>query len=285
MYSLDINFLNDRPELRPKDGGSTTKRRPQPAGSFTPLILGVVVGLLPLGLVGGLWFLLQDQNSKLEQQKSELNSKLQQAQAEQKKVEEIKKQAAQVRDETKNLASEFNKIKPWSAMLQDLRDRIPPGIQIVKIEQVETTPTQQGATPTPSPAASPGSKSVLPKAPPPPAPSPISKLMISGQANSFDTVNDFLLMLQRSAFVKKDETQIIKAELVKNSNKLETKVQDQKKKSSATVTYELPKVVAYQIQTTLSDVPASDLLRELDKNGAVGLVTRLRTLQEKGVQP
>jgi type IV pilus assembly protein PilN len=109
------------------------------------------------------------------------------------------------------------------------------------------------------------------------------KLAISGSARSFDEVNYFLLALQRSPFFKSNETQLVKAELGDNPNKVEVTAPQNKTQSGPTVTYTLPKTVDYQIQTSLSDIPASELLRELDRKGAVGLVTRIRTLQEKGV--
>jgi type IV pilus assembly protein PilN len=110
-----------------------------------------------------------------------------------------------------------------------------------------------------------------------------AQLEISGLARSFDEVNYFLLTLQRSPFLKNNETQLMSAELVKNPNRVQVNVPGNRTQQGATVTYELPKTVQYKIQTTVSDVPASELLRELDRKGAVGLVTRIRTLQEKGV--
>jgi type IV pilus assembly protein PilN len=47
--------------------------------------------------------------------------------------------------------------------------------------------------------------------------------------------------------------------------------------------FELPKTVTYTIQTSLKRVPATDLMRELERKGAVGLVTRLRSLQQQQV--
>jgi type IV pilus assembly protein PilN len=103
------------------------------------------------------------------------------------------------------------------------------------------------------------------------------KLEIQGTARSFDDVGYFLVTLKRSPFFKGDETQLVKAQLVENRTKLEVpKTQTQGQR----VTYTLPKVVEYTISTSISDTPASELLRELDRKGAVGLVTRIRTLQE-----
>ena len=45
----------------------------------------------------------------------------------------------------------------------------------------------------------------------------------------------------------------------------------------------LPAEAEFTIQTALNDVPASDLLQELESNKATGLVTRIEALQQKGV--
>ncbi len=43
------------------------------------------------------------------------------------------------------------------------------------------------------------------------------------------------------------------------------------------------KIVKYTIQSNLNDVPATQLIRELEQKGTVGLVTRLRSIQQTGV--
>jgi len=275
MYSLDINFLNDRPDIRPQVQGNKPKQKP---AAMTPLILGVALGLLLPGVVGGLWFFVQQQTALLETRQAELDSQLASLQIQQDKIKQLNDEIAKVQGETNDLASVFNQIKPWSAMLQDIRERIPLGVQIQTIEQTEDTTSAA-----PTPAASPSPDAQAPNAQATSAPSPTMKLAISGSARSFDEVNYFLLTLQRSPFFKSDETQLVKAELDQNPNKVEVTVPQNKTQSDATVTYTLPKTVNYQIQTSLSDIPASELLRELDRKGAVGLVTRIRTLQEKGV--
>jgi type IV pilus assembly protein PilN len=47
----------------------------------------------------------------------------------------------------------------------------------------------------------------------------------------------------------------------------------------------LPRQVTFTIQTAQSDAPASELLRELNRVGAVGQVTRIENLQNKGILP
>ncbi len=263
MYSLDINFLKDRPEYHQAEKGSESPKAKKQIqmGEMTPLILGVIVGLLPLALVAGIGFLwLPQQNAKLEEEIAEIDAELQTLQAEKNKINNLNTQIQQVRQETEALATVFNQIKPWSAILQDIRDRVPAGVQIQAIEQTETE----------TEAADDAEGS---------APLPTINLEISGTARSFDDVNNFLLTLQESPFFQDEETHIVNAELEDNPAKLEVP-QKEDGETVAEITYELPKVVGYTVETSLTNVPASELLREIDRKGAVGLVARIKALQQ-----
>lgn len=278
MYSLDINFLHDRPEYRP-DTTTRTKTRATTIDERRPLVLGAIAGIaLPALALGALLF-LQNQNARLEQEDARLTGELSALEAKKKEVANINQQIQQTRDETKALASVFNQIKPWSAMMQDIRDRIPAGVQIVQVKQV---PPQPGAAPSPSPSPSP-----QPGVTPPPAPPlPLGNIEISGIANSFNDVNDFLLVLQKSNFLKAENTRLVTSELQTNPTRLEP-LRFRNETGGTTVRGEdlpkLPEQVSFKIQTALSDVPASELLRELDRKGAAGLVTRIEELQRRGV--
>jgi type IV pilus assembly protein PilN len=242
---------------------------------MTPLIIGVAVGLLLPGLVGGLWFFLQQQNAQVQQEIDQLKVTLGGLQQAEQQIKQLTDETNRVKSETVALASVFNQIKPWSAMLQDIRERVPRNVRIQAIEQKQVVVTA-------APAA--GANNSQPGTQPANASNrTMNKLEITGSASSFDDVNYFLLTLQRSPFLKSDETQLIVAKLENNPNKLEVNYPQNQNGASGRVTYELPKSVGYRIQTSLNDVPASELIRELDRKGAVGLVTRIRTLQDKGV--
>lgn len=273
MYSLDINFLNDRPEYKPE--GARQKTRAVSTDSKRPLLIGAAIAVALVAAAGGSLLFLQAQNASLEQRQSELDTQLGDLTAKQKQIADINNQTKQIKDETGALAGVFNLVKPWSAMMQEMRDRIPPGVQILTIAQ--SAPSGQ---PSPAPSASPPAGS----APPAVAP-PASILQISGIANSFNDVNDFLLVLQKSNFLKAENTKLVKATLQKDAAKIEpVKLKNaQAQAQTADELPQLPKQVEFQIETALSDVPASDLLRELDRKGAVGLVTRIEDLQRKGV--
>jgi type IV pilus assembly protein PilN len=265
MYSLDVNFLKDRPDYQQQDSGRESQRRSGQMGALTPLIVGVAVGCLLPGIVGGLWFYLRQQNAQLQERNAALDGELGRLGAREQEIEQIQNQTQQVNAETEALATVFNQIKPWSALLEDIRERIPPGVQISTIQQSEVAP---------EPPADPEAQeqqSALPSI----------KLDISGTASSFDDVNYFLLTLQRSPFIEDRSTRLTDAQLIDNPTQLE--VPENQAENATEVIYELPKVVDYGISATLSDIPASELIRELDRKGAVGLVNRIRTLQEKGV--
>ena len=119
-----------------------------------------------------------------------------------------------------------------------------------------------------------------------PADVPTTKLNITGTAKSFDEVNNFMLTLKQSAFFNPDDTQLRSASLSAApalDRLAPTDGQMVNGKAQEGPKLELPKIVTYNIQTSLKRTPANDLIRELERKGAVGLVTRLRSLQQQQV--
>lgn len=259
MHQIDINLLNDRPEL-----GTATATQGTFVGSSgeskTPLYLG---GALAGGLVGlVLLFLggLSLFNQHLAGKEQSLQADLDKLNPQLSKVDELQAKEKVVMSETEALATIFNQIKPWSATLQDLRDRVPSTLRITKIEQVASappTPAPGQPTPTPSPSPSPGA--------PPVAPLPANDLKLSGTTLNFSDINDFELTLRKSPFLKADKTQL-------------TSSQRDPVDSNTGVA-----LVKYDLQTQLSDVPASELLQVLNAKGASGLVSRIEVLKRQGV--
>ncbi|MGA7938071.1 MAG: PilN domain-containing protein [Kovacikia sp.] len=270
MYSLDVNFLNDRPEYKP-DAGARTRVRAAPSDSRQPLILGLVALIALLAIPGVLFWFLQSRNADLEQRQAALDNQLGELQSQKKQIDSVKAETKQVKDETTALASVFNTIKPWSAVMQDFRDRIPPGVQILRVKQIPPPPGQ------PQPAPSPNTT----------VPPVKSTIEISGVATTFSDVNDFLLVLQKSDFLNPKETKLVSSELPKEAPAFSNLNLQSSGAGSSSVDIsklpKLPKLVAFTIETTFNDVPASDLLQELEKKTAVGLVTRIEELQRKGV--
>ncbi|MEB3338554.1 MAG: fimbrial protein, partial [Leptolyngbyaceae bacterium] len=74
MYSLDINFLNDR------EGQATVAAKPTrasvPMGEQVPLMIGLAVAIALPALAGGVWFFFQIRVTSLEAQQQELQTQI-----------------------------------------------------------------------------------------------------------------------------------------------------------------------------------------------------------------
>ncbi len=176
MYSVEINLLKERPEI-----GSVATATPTVGGaSNVPIIIGGVaaiffVGLALLGSVGAnLW--LQQLNAK----QQSIQDRLAAISPDLQRMDELKKEKDQIQAETKALASVFDQVKPWSAVMRNMATQIPAGMQINRI-------TQGGG----------------------------KELVIEGAAVSFDDVSEFMLLLQnRSPFFDGSVTQLVKADRI-----------------------------------------------------------------------
>ena len=294
MYSLDINFLNDRPDYKPVAAKSSAKKSSGGAKDQMPLIGALLFAFGLNAAVMGAWWWATHENTNLATEQADLDQKLATLNTQANTIKAINAETDKVTAEYKALAGVFDQIKPWSAMLQDLSVRTPAGVQIAKIEQIDpspspvvaATPSPVAATPAASPAASPSPASPSPAASPTPAaaPTPVlpqqpAKVQISGIASTFAQVNDFMLLVQRSPFFLNTDTKLVAATLVNNP----TQLQLRNKNAAAAELPELRPVVVYKIETTLSPTGASELLPELRSKQADGLAIRIETLQEKGV--
>jgi type IV pilus assembly protein PilN len=267
MYSLDINFLNDRQE-RPTEAGLGKPRASQQ--SSLPLYLGIALGIALPALVGGFWLILQSQNQQLTTRQAELEGQLAALNAQRDAINSLEAQAQQIETENRALATVFDQIKPWSAVLQDIRGRVPGNVQINTIEQLQTEATASTAPP-PAPDGT--------EAAPVTAPPPTSSVKIRGYARSFNDVNDFVLTLQRSPFLEADTVKLVTSQLIDNP----TRVEISNQRTDRTIEVELPQVVEYTIESSLTNLPASALLQDLERTLSVGLSTRIQALRDRGV--
>lgn len=274
MYSLDVNFVKSRKPVKADTVARTFSAPQLSAGDMTPIYIGLGVGLASLALVSAGWVILSAQNSRLTTEVAQLDQTLTALGIQEQEIQKIKADLEQIKGQNRALATVFNQIRPWSAILQDIRDRIPANaVQIQNIKQITPVVVAPVASPTPAASPSPAASPTPATAPttPPVAPIPVGGIEISGIARSFNDVNDLILTLKQSSFLQPTETRIITATLVDNP------VQ-----SSATGV-KLPQVVNYTIQSTFSEAGATQLLRELERKGTLGLVTRIRTLQQRGL--
>ncbi len=265
MYSLDINFLKDRPEYQKKT--VTTVQRPSiKLGNFIPVYIGVAVGLVFPGLVFMGLSILEGKTTELTQEIAKIEEEGKSLDSRIANINKIKAETAGINSQTKALVTVFDQIRPWSAMLQDLRDRIPGKVQIETIKQIAALPPGKTPVPATPNAATPSNTAGF--------------LEISGFAISYALVNDFALSLGQSRFFNKEDTKIITAELV-DAPAITGFLPPKADKSDVKI--KPIQVVKYTIKTGLSIVPASDLIQELEKKGTVGLVDRLRNIKKVGV--
>lgn len=256
MYSLDVNFLKER-HLK-QTGQETTADKMPTAINLSkqkPLLIGVGVGAGLLALTGLLGLYTSWQTSETQREIQTLDGKLGQLQAQSKKIEELKAQLTAVEAENQALVTVFNQIRPWSAILQEIRLQTPPSVQLTSLQQVD-----------------------VPANPDQGQPNPATQLKISGFASSYEAVNDYLLTLQASPFLQGKKTVIESAALAD----LPVQVANQYEGTSVT----FPQAVQFVITAQLSDTPAIEQLPNLARNGAIGVITRINTLKRQGaIQP
>jgi type IV pilus assembly protein PilN len=318
MYNVDINFLKNRPEYQnlsaPADRGSSNATRTTNY-SKAPIFAGLGVGVAALLATGAFWTLLVFQAEELQAKQIKLDKELGAAKEQETKLTTLQANIAQTEQESQALAGAFNLVRPWSAILKEFREITPQGVQISSLIQSPTVATAvatvkpsgiPGATATklaaapptvdnsgtvskgsPSPSVTP-SPSATPVAASPASTaidSPVVKIEVEGIAQSFNDVNSFILTLKQSPLFNPEDTQLISSELVENKVSLTTSTPKQKTGSTNTsnTTEIVTKSVKYKLQTALKQIPATELLRELERRGAEGLVTRLKTLQQQKV--
>ncbi|MFM7408463.1 MAG: PilN domain-containing protein [Cuspidothrix sp.] len=264
MYSLDINFLKDRPEYQNQSPSKikTPQTQIQLGGNLVPVYIGLGVGLVLPALVFAGLSILQGKTAELAQEIGKLEEEGKTLDGRIANITKLKAEVNSISTQNKALVTVFDQIRPWSAMLQDLRDRIPNKVQIETIKQVPGPPPGQ----TPVTAT--------------PVPNPAGFLEISGYAMSYGFVNDFALSLGQSQFLNPIETKIMTAELI-DAPAITGFVPPQA--TTTNLRIKPLQVVKYTIKTGLSSVPASDLISELEKKGTVGLVDRLRNIKKVGV--
>lgn len=253
MYSIDVNFLKDRhlddtaKSTLTKGTSSSVSLRKQ-----LPMFIGIGAGASILALTGLLGMIVNWQKAETGANIQQLDAEISQINNQTQKISEIETQITALNDETQSLVSVFNQIKPWSAILQEIRTQTPANVQVTNIQQIE-----------------------LPAEPDNDKPKARTQIKIDGYARSYEDTNNFLLTLQNSPFFNAKATKIESTQLTKLPLEVQT--------GKENILVELPQVIQYTISTELNDIPASNLLPALARNGAVGLVTRIQTLEQRGV--
>ena len=245
MYPLDINFLKDRGFDDAVETQSEAPKKPAPIAEKIPIVVGGIIAVaLPL-LSFQYARSFEAKQAEAQSKIAEVEAEIAKKQGESQTLEQMKTQVQAAKTETQALVQVFDKIRPWSAILQEIRDRTPPGVQVDLLSQS-------------------GSGSDI-------------NLQISGSARSYNDVNDFVLFLQRSPFF--DKNGIILGNV--NTGDLQIDVTNQEELPE-NVSFTLPQGVQYSITAQLNNLPSSGLIKELQEKGSIGVLTRLKTLEQKG---
>ena len=259
MYGIDINFLNDRKD-RPVEAIVPAAKRSAPTSGKLPLLVGAGVAIAALAGVGGYWLILQSQQKGLMAQQSQLDSQLAELQQKLAQIDTVRQQTQAIDSEINALAGVFERIRPWSAIVRDVQGRTPSRTQISEFTQVAADATAANPADPADPAAAPVSTA--------------GGLELSGNACSFDDVNDFLLTLKNSPFLMEESIEITKADLGEIVPGRCPGDPD---------TGEPLALVSYSIAGDIKSIPATELLDELNRQQeSTGLAARIRALQATG---
>ncbi len=260
MYNIDINFLKDRKLDSTGTTKAFVKKSATPLSERIPIFIGAGVGVAFVAAVGGALVLLNGQKTSTNKTIAELDAEIQRLQGQNQQAQQIQKEIENINREIGILASVFNYIKPWSAMLAEIAYVTPPNIQINSITQND-----------------------------------IKSLTINGYGESYDNVNDFLLTLKNSPFLNGENTRLTTSSITENPSTVifdRAELNPEGEGGTQGVTtgagqgamdLTLPQVVNYTITTEISDLSSDQLLNLLNRRGAIGLVSRLSNLQRKGV--
>jgi type IV pilus assembly protein PilN len=252
MYSLDINFLKD-PNRKPEEVITAKAKKTAPTmGSMVPLVGGGIIAAVLIGLpfVGSVW--INTKKTETSDEIARLEAEIKKAEEQNTQITQLEGEYTQIKSQTDAFVDIFNKIQPISAILQELIDNVPRGVQIKSIVQSEAEAKAENQSAT-------------------------QKVKIDGIATSYDQANDFLLTLKRSGFFVKDKVFLSNVALTENpeAGSIENIPEN--------LIVEFPQVVQYSIDAEIQVRPASEILDDLTKKGALGLVSRIKILQEKGV--
>lgn len=252
MYNIDINFLRDR-KLDSTSRTTVVKRaRVTPMSEKLPIFIGAGVGVALIAASGGALLFLNSQKASTEREIAELEAEINRLQGQNQDVQRIQGEINAVEEEIGALVSVLNNIKPWSALLVEIGQVVPPNIQIQSIAQSDE-----------------------------------DTILINGIADSYEDINDFALTLKNSQFLDSETTRIISSSKIDHPSTVQLSEAGDSQANNLPLsdnlpTVELPQVISYSIETNLSDIPASQLVSVLRNRGAIGLVSRIKTLEQKG---
>lgn len=279
MYSLDVNFLKDRAIAASPGAVSKAKAptRKVTLKELVPLIGGGVGALLVLAIAGGWWGYQRLQIQQVNEQLMILDGQITALQQQNARIQQLTTEIEVANRQTNGLAQVFARIFPWSAIIEDVRVRIPTGVQLRSFRVAAADAAAAAAQP---PSAAPLADGTTP---PPPNTMPV--VTIDGYADSYAAVNVFSVSLQRSAFFSGDTVRLTGVEQVADPNAV-TVPTGPDTEEGGNVNIELPPVVRYSITANIRDLTtlsSEDLIAQLKSKQNLGSVIRLETLKERGL--
>jgi len=150
MYTPDINFLKERPDaittVRTGGGAVATAGAAGGSQNWIPAIgLGAVAAAVAIGAF--LYF--QDSFSRqlrtLQAEQTRLNNELSTANAELARLQALDQELQTIRAQTEGFRSFLGSVQPWSAILEDLRRRVPgQGVWVTGVSASGNTLDVQG---------------------------------------------------------------------------------------------------------------------------------------------
>lgn len=129
MFEPEINFLKDQSAGNAAQGGfSEPDFGTNSTGGIDPLLIGVAVPVLALAVVAGLTLFLNTQVSAKTNDVAQLDGRLAQLTQQLSDIENLKKDIETERLRVEAVVNLFDLSRPWSAVLEDLRRRVPEGV-------------------------------------------------------------------------------------------------------------------------------------------------------------
>lgn len=256
MHNIDINFLKERRQDSITIVGKTAGFKKQTTlAERAPVLIGSGVVIALLAAVGGALLLLNNQKASTQANIEQLDSEIQRLQGQNSQITQIQQEIDSINGQVGILVSVFDEIKPWSAMLREIAFLTPNNVQIQSI-------TQSGTR----------------------------GLNISGFAESYDDVNDFMLTLKASNLINGDETRLTSSSLSDNPAIVATsraqleaaQGEGEAPPADESLIISLDQGISFNITTEINDVPSTELVNLLDNRGAIGLVSRIEALRRLG---
>lgn len=248
MYNLDINFLNDRGIKAQEASKSTRSAGAGGPVNWTPAIAGLLIGLLfPLLALGGLFWVKRDAG-QIAEREATVDSQLAALQQQVAELEAIRQEAREIETDTLALVKVFDKLQPWSAILQDVSNRVPQSVRLAGVEQDAET----GA------------------------------VTLSGNAESYEAVNDFMIKLAASPFFDGEKVVLGNAAIGDDPTQVEITTAEN---SGLQVEVEPTRVVTYEINAPLGQWSYADdeMVSLLSQLGSEGMLARVEALSSDGL--